>query len=281
MNFSQTMSRKTLESFYFKACKNLMKRNYYFLAASLPPLQIGSPLDLGFHAFISLLKFNLSDSDFIKITILRRYYDIQNIRAFWLNENQDARGNLNEKELEEALLTEIGLPQYVYDFLEKYERLEDRLHFFSSLVHAYFYHETENADDFLKSYLNFEREWRLVLTGFRAKLYGRDLSKELQFEDPSDGLVQHLLAQKDANSYDPPSCFSDLRALFENNENRPLDLHLALCEYRFHKIEDMRGIDEFSTARILAYAAQLIIAEKWLELDKNKGVQKLRAIVKD
>jgi len=247
----------------------------------LPDMQIGYPPDIGFNAFQFVLKTNLAPEDYAMTRVIRRYYDIQNIRFFWHKEELDPRGHFNENELEEALLTYTGFPEYVYEFLEKYEHLEERLQYFSALVEAYFQNEIEAADGFLKEYLTFEREWRLVLTGFRAKIMGRDLAKELQFEDPYDEIVAQIMAQKDAKSYEPPSRYSDLKALFEQHRDAPLKLHKALCEYRFRKVEKMYGIDVFSISRILAYMAQLIIVEKWLELDKKKGLQVVEAIVKE
>lgn len=258
-----------------------MKKNYYFLASALPELQIGYPPDISFNTFRYILKVNLTPEDYSKTRIIRRYYDIQNIRTFWLKQELDPRGHFNENELEEALVTQTGFPDYVYDFFERYEPLEDRLHNFSALVGAYFQNEIESTDGFVKEYLTFEREWRLVLTGFRAKVLGRDLAKELQFEDPNDEIVAQIMAQKDAKSYEPPSRYSDLKGAFEQHRNSPLELHKALCEYRFQKVESMYGIDVFSISRILAYMSQLIIVEKWLELDKKKGLQVVEGIVKE
>jgi hypothetical protein len=258
-----------------------MRKNYYYLAASLPELQLGYPPDIGFPALIFALKTNLSPEDYAKTVVMRRYYDIQNIRAFWMKDEFDPRGNFNANELEEALLTGTGFPAYVYDFLAKYDKLTDRLRYFSALIETYYTNEIDEAEDFLKEYLSFEREWRLVLTGFRAKIVGRDLAQELQFEDPHDDIIAQMMAQKDAKSYEPPSKYSDLKALFEKHKDAPMDLHKALCEYRFYKIEAMYGVDIFSLNRILAYMAQLIIVEKWLELDKKKGMQIVEAIVKE
>ncbi|MFQ5728988.1 MAG: DUF2764 family protein, partial [Waddliaceae bacterium] len=141
--------------------------------------------------------------------------------------------------------------------------------------------EIQLAEDFVQEYLAFEREWRLVLTGFRAKKLGRDVTAELQFEDPYDEVVAQILAQKDAKTYEPPIRYSDLKTLFEEHYGAPMDLYQALCEYRFRKIEAMYGIDVFSIGRILAYLAQLIIVEKWLDLDKKQGLQVVDAIVKE
>ena len=259
----------------------LMMKNYYFLATALPDLQIGTPPDISFKTFDFLLKMNLAPEDYQQSVVMRRYYDIQNIRFFWMEEEWDPRGYYNENELEEALLTQMGLPGYVYEYLEKYEHLEERLHNFPALVSAYFLNEIAAAEGFLREYLIFEREWRLVLAGFRAKKLGRDVVAELQFEDPYDEVVAQILAQKDAESYEPPTRYGDLKALFEEHYDAPLELYQAMCEYRFQKVETMYGIDVFSISRILAYMAQLIIVEKWLELDKKQGLQVVDEIVKE
>lgn len=258
-----------------------MKQNYYFLAASLPELAIGYPADITFGELDFKLKTFLSPEDYHKTVVLRRYLDLENIRAFWAKEPLDPRGNYDVNELEDALLTHFGLPEYVYAYLDQYEHKEERLRHFSALMGAYFNHEIAQADGFLKEFLIFEREMRLVFTGFRAKKQGRDLAKELQYEDPNDDIIAQILAQKDAKTYEPPTSFGELKFLFEEYGSLPLELHKALYEYRFQKFEEMYGVDIFSIDRILVYLAQLIMVEKWMELDKKQGLEVIETIVKE
>lgn len=258
-----------------------MTRNYYFLANALPELQIGVPPDLDFRSFIVLAKNNLWDVDYEEIRILREYYDIQNIRSFWREEEISDRGNYDENALEEALLTQEGFPPFVYDFLDRYDDVEERLYNFPALVAGYFQYYLPRTSGFLHDYLTFEREWRLVFTGFRAKKLGRDLMKEMQFEDPNDDLVAQIIAQKDAKNYEPPDRYADLKVLFEEHGDAPMELHQALCDYRFQKIDSLLGVDIFTINRIVGYMAQLIIVEKWLELDRKKGEQIVESIVKE
>jgi hypothetical protein len=248
-------------------------KDYYFLATILPPLQIGVPPEMSFEEFTHLLEVNLTPKDLAKAKVIRLFYDIQNIRAYWKKEELDPRGNFDEIELEEALLAREGFPEYVYNFLDQYENNEKKIEHFPGLVAAYFNHEIPRATEFLKEYLIFEREWRLVLAGFRAKQLGRDITKELQFEDPHDDLVAQILAQKDAPQFVAPDGYQDLVVLIQEHADNPLELHKALCEYRFQKIEDRLETDLFSVDRILGYMVELIIAEKWIELDKQKGIE--------
>jgi hypothetical protein len=258
-----------------------MKTNYYFLASYLPELQIGIPPDISFLALDEVLKTHLTKEDYRMTIVMRRYYDILNIRSFWKGEEIDPRGFYNAVDLEESLVTRTGFPEYVFTFMDKYEQAESRLAHFPELVTAYFREEISAAEGFLKQYLEFERGLRLALTGFRAKKLGRDVVKELQYEDPNDEVVAQILAQKDSKTYEPPSRYEDLKAIFEEHYDHPLELHQAICEYQFRKIEEMYEIDLFSIGRILTYLAQLIIVEKWLELDKKKGLEVIDTIVKE
>ena len=265
-----------------------MKR-YFFVASSLPDLNVGSPPELSFSAFMFLCSVNLRKKDYEKTEVIRRYYDLENLRLMWekdsldesLEEELDYRGNLDENALEEALIMDMGLPKYVYDYLEKYDSRQDRLYHFPGLIADYFRKETEHAKGFLRNYLVFEHDWRLVMAGLRSKQQRRDIAKELQYEDLEDILVRQLLAQRDSQHYDPPEQYEDLKRIFEEHQGNPIELQLAVCRYRFAKIEEMLGTDMFSMDRVLGYMAQLIIVEQWVELDKKKGLQIIDTIVKE
>ncbi len=245
--------------------------NYYFLSSLLPALSIGEPSPLPFNELEDLLEYNLSKDDYEKVVVLRRMIDIENIRQLWRENPVDIRGNLSDKELEESLLVGEGLPNYVYRFLERYHSIEERLHYFSHLVRDFYVREITVHTGFLQQYMTFEREWRLVMLGFRAKQLGKDVSSELQFEDPYDTIVAQIIAQKDSKRYDPPERYGDLKALFEELYDKPLKLHKALNKYRFQYVGKMIEGDFFSIDRVFGFFAQFLIVEKWIELDEQEG----------
>lgn len=258
--------------------------NYYYLGTYLPPLSFESSPEISFEEFENLLRENLSLEDYYKTQIIRRMYDILNLKALWMGEELDPRGNLNRVQMEEALVEQSNFKEflYVYDYLAKYETVQERLKHFPWLLAQFYKTSIAEAEGFLRDYLQFEREWRLVFTGFRAKKLGRDLSVELQYEDPEEDLIAQMLAQKDAKDYEPPEKYQELKVLFEKYGDDPLALQRALDEYRFNYIENLVDMsDHFSIERILAYMAQLIIVEKWFELNKNKGMEIVDTIVKE
>lgn len=244
---------------------------YYYLAASLPQLEFPGKPDVSFEALKGALDLNLSKNDQEKVEILRRFVDITNIRPLLLEEEIDPKGNLTEKELDEALLVQNILPDYVFEFLNRYDTLAEKLKHFWGLQSLFFAEETSKQKGFLHDYLVFEREWRLVVLALRSKMISRDVTKELQFEDFSDPIVAQILAQRDAPQYEPPLEYQDLKEQFLACGPDPWMQNKVLCEYRFKAIQDMVGSEQFSIDFILGYLAQLMIIEYCNELDESRG----------
>ncbi|MBS0620775.1 MAG: DUF2764 family protein [Verrucomicrobia bacterium] len=248
-----------------------MRRSYYFVAISLPPLALRERVSFSFRELVARLEINLSKEDLEKTRVLRRFVDLGNIRALFLEEPIDPHGNLSEKELDEALLVHNILPAYVFEFLDQFEKVSDKVKHFSGLFARFFQEETVKQKGFLQSYLQFEREWRLVLLAMRAKQLGRDVARELQFEDLTDPFVAQILAQKDAPQYDPPSEYVDLKELVASCSRDPWLESKAFAEYRFRKVGEMAEGDLFSIDHILSYMAQLMLLEQLEALDPEKG----------
>lgn len=256
--------------------------NYYFIGTYLPQISFELPPEISFSDFCQLLSDNLSYEDLQKAVLVRRFYDILNIKAFWQGEELNPYGSLNENELGEALLDEVTFPGYIYDFLTIHESTEDRLSHFPSLLSKFFTEEVKKTHGIIRQYLEFERELRLVFTGFRANKLGRDLSIELQYENPEEDIIAQMLAQKDAKVFEPPEKYQDLKILFEQYGDSPMDLQKALAQYRYNYLEQLVDMaNTFSMNRILVYMIQLIIVEKWFALDKAEGIEIVSKMMKD
>jgi len=252
---------------------------YYFVTTFLPDLKIGAAPDLSSTELEFLLKMNLSPDDYKKVTLLRRLNELENLRHFWRDEELEQNGNFTRKEIEDNLLQRENYPRYVFEYLDRYESKKARLDHFPELLREFFRYEKKKEDGFVQCYLNFEWKWRMVFTALRASHLGRDLEKEFANEDPEDPFIQTILDQKTANTYTPPDEFLPLKAMYEENKELPLELNLALAEWRFNKIEEMVGWHTFDVSRILGFVAQLDICEKWLQLDRKKGLEFVNKLV--
>ncbi|CAM0117382.1 DUF2764 family protein [Rhabdochlamydiaceae symbiont of Dictyostelium giganteum] len=253
--------------------------HYYFLTLSLPPLRLGEKAPLSFSDLMSRIELNVTASDFQKLAVLRRWIDLKNIRPLYLGETIDPRGNLNEKELEEALLIKEFLPAYVFDFLEKFESREDKLRFLPHLLARYLQEEERCCKGFLQSYFSFERSWRCILLAIKAKELGKDVEKELQFEDLKDPLIIDILAQKEAPIYEPPLEFMSLKEKYLGCGLDPWELVKMGIEWKFDQINHLIEKDLFSMDVILAYVVQLMMIEEFNELDSSRGEIILEAFV--
>lgn len=251
--------------------------DYYFLASLLPELSIGHVPSIGWSELKELLRINLKKEDMAKVKRLLSFIDFQNLLKIWTHEPIDPYGNYSKEELESSLANLTwpdgsAFPPYLQEFLQQYgDDLQRALHF-SNLFGKFLEDRAANEEDFLSDFFNFERYMRLIMAGFRAKNLGKNVEKQLQFEDSTDPIVAQIIAQKDAKNYEPPFEFKELKPIFEEWSESPLEMHKALTEYRFDAIQDFYAGHHFSIDNILGYIARLYLAEKWLALDVQEGI---------
>jgi hypothetical protein len=244
---------------------------YYYVVSSFPPVALGQKSEITYDEARQTCALNLHPADWKQVVVFQRIVDVRNIRALWLREPLDLRGNFNEKDLEEALLTGEGLPAFVAAFINRYDSQEDRLRYFSSLQASLYRETVPSLEGFLGRYYQLEREIRLCLTALRSKAMHRDLVRELQFEDPSDVFIAQLLAQKDEPETILPEDYEDLKNVFLENRSEPKKLYRAILQIRLSRIEDMEAGRPFAIDQVIGYLARLSIVEDWEQLDETKG----------
>lgn len=251
---------------------------YYFIEISLPSLEIGAEPEISFEAFLSLLAVNLREKDKQQVVKLRQLIDLLNIKNLLSGQALDLRGNLSEKELDQALLVKDGFPPYVFDFLGRWENNNAKLQNFSGLLSTFFKEEIIKAEGFLKRYFAFERQWRLVALAIRANQLGIDLGVALQFEDPRDPFVMQILLQKDTGRYEPPWEYAELKEILVSAFKDAGALHKAFIEWKFSRVEEMGG-EPFSIDALLSFMVRLMLVEDWQALDKKKGKEVLKTCI--
>ncbi len=246
---------------------------YFFLGSLLPPLNMGGEPPMGFEELIALYRSNLTSTDLEKVKAIRTFIDLKNVVQLLKNEPIDRRGNLSEKELDEALVNRTTLPPYLFDALDKDEKLRD----FSKVLIAYF---SEEYEGFLKWYFAFEHEWRILIAGYRAKKLGVDPTEELQHEDFHDPLVAQILAQKDAPFFEFPFEYADLGERLKGTEKKPEEQYEVMARYRFERVLEAIQDKPFSIDYLLGYLMQLMILEDRFALNEKRGAEGLNEIIK-
>ncbi|PCI94531.1 hypothetical protein COB11_03710 [Candidatus Aerophobetes bacterium] len=254
---------------------------YYYISSALTPLEYGDTPDMTFHFLFEKYKENLSESDMKQLSVLRKKFDLMNIKRLLRHEEIDTRGNLDQKELEEALSTEGYFDQYVFDFLNRFDEDADKILNFPELLNRFFIDEEEKASGFLKNLLGNQRKWRLILTGYRTKKQKGDISKQLSFEDPFDPITAMILSQKDSPHFEAPEGSEELSEMLMTTKESPMQQFRRFAEFRFRKIKEIVEDRLFSLDYLIAYAVQVIILEDLHALSKEEGEKVLNTIVKD
>jgi hypothetical protein len=245
--------------------------NYYFVVNAFPPLELGVAPQMSYEDIRQLLLLNLNQLDLEQIRKFQLQTDIRNLRALWLGQPLDPRGNFVEKELDEALLVKDLLPSFVGDYLDRYESLDLRLRCFASLYASLYSELQQESVGFLGKLMEFEREIRLCFVALRAKKMDLDLSRELQFEDPTEPFVAQLLAQKEGKEVLLPQEYENLKTAFLEHDLQPGKLHWAISEFKMNRIIEMGENDPFGMSQILGYLARLMIVEEWQQHDPERG----------
>lgn len=253
---------------------------YFFLGSILPSIRVGIKPGILFDDLITLYKDNLGFSDLEKVKVIRSYIDLKNIQKLLKKEEIDHRGNLNEKELDEAIVNQEDLPSYLFDFLEEYQEVAEQLRNYSKVFILFFREMDKKHRGFLRDYFRFERGWRVVLAGYRSKKLGVDPAAALQHEDFHDPLIAEILAQKDAPFFEFPFEYAELGEKLKDIRQEPDKQYQLMADFRFHRVQDMVQDHPFSIDYLLGYLAQLMIVEDRVALDEKRGSENLNEMVK-
>ena len=245
---------------------------YYFLTCSLPPLFFGQKPDLFYEELKDLLQWSLTEKDKMVLTSLKCYVDLKNLKAVWLDKEIDHRGNLDEKRLKQALLTEDHFPDYVFEYIRNNPDDLNKVKNFNYLLATFFRNEIHNnQNNFVKNYFLLERDIRFVFTALRAKEIKKNIEQEFYVEDTQEILVEQILSQKDQNSYRPPIEYEELFDIYEKNKDSPLRLQREYLKYRFNKNLEIGEQNPFTIEQILGYLVNLVLVEDFYNLNKEKG----------
>ena len=254
-----------------------------YVLGSLPNLEFGAKPDTSTKAVVELFEMNLSGNDLHHLSVLRRWIDLSNIYRLIKNEeNHDKRGNYVRATLKELLDHEEELPAYVFEFLSEYDSEESKKKHFPKLIADYFSVERKEAGGFLKEFLKFENEWRILITCYRAKKQQLDIADVLKYEDSTDPIVQMSLVQKDSpGAFVFPFEFRHLETAIKEAGPNPTKQMRALAKYRFDYYGEMGYDFPFTLRRVLAYLMQLMQLEEIFALDQSEGQKQLQKLMEN
>lgn len=244
----------------------------FFVMGSLPILDFGSKPDISVSAFSDLLKANLTGGDEADFIEFERWIDLNNMNRLIWGKKFNPNGMLSEETMQDFITEGAGFPQYVYEFLSLFTSDAARKENFPWLIARYFQEASKVVSAKLRPFLQFEHELRVLLTAYRAKRMGRDIGRELQFEDQNDPIVASAIAQKDTQgNFTFPYQYVDLEKLLHDAGQNPLKQYEMMARYRFDYYLNFVDVEQFSIVGIVAYMMRLWILEEYFNLREDQG----------
>ncbi|MBI5274377.1 MAG: DUF2764 family protein [Chlamydiales bacterium] len=253
---------------------------YCFLQTVLPPLVFDSDPLISFEELMNLFEMNLSKDDLKKVALIKKVFDLRNLVELSTQSHLFPYGNLQKNELQDAISDKEFFDYEVFEFLSEHETpVEMRKHFYQLLT-KFFQRQLQETTGFLLCFFTFEHHLRIAIAGYRAKKEGRDLVKELIFEDINDPFVMQILIQKDSASFEFPYEFQDLQKILTETST-PEEEYKAVLKYRFDYFMNDIYQKNFSIDPLLAYMVQLIYLEMLHKLEQIKGEEIINHLVRN
>lgn len=244
--------------------------NLYFLLTALPELEYPKKPFISREELNSLIEANISSKEREVFQLYRSWKDVENIRRMLLNEPFLEGGLYNRIELEDALRERVGLPQAVFDYLDRFTTKDEQLRNFPQLLRTLF-HQEANGSTFFNKLMAFEERMRLTLAYIRAQHKVADGTITALESDEEDPFIQDLLSiQKGSLEISEP--YSDLPAIYEAKRYSPFELELALSEWRYKQYAALANDALFSFDQVLLYAVQYDLLEQIAHLESREGL---------
>ncbi|MGQ1891758.1 DUF2764 family protein [Thermophagus sp. OGC60D27] len=260
-----------------------MNKNYYCLVAGLPDI-VPDEKKLPFSSvqFRDQLKEELTQTDFELVQLFFLRFDHKNLlNLFFATTEQidwDHRGNFSRQELEPLTdrkvldMVDFSIfPEYLrnFIFLMHSEEAPKKKIDASRILSSGYYQLLEVSDNqFVREVSQFLKTRSNIITALNIRKHQLSATNLLIGEDEiTDALKKSRV--RDFGLSTEVEYIEDLLQIFENTNLREREMKLDMQTWEF--IEDATFFNFFSIERILAFLLKLFIAERWTELDPQKG----------
>ncbi|GHV66579.1 hypothetical protein FACS1894199_10290 [Bacteroidia bacterium] len=260
-----------------------MNKNYITLIAGLPDIVWNDwklPFPVRDFRAQAEIYINGRDADLLNMLFLR--YDNQQILNL-LNKMDTVHGTHDldcvypVSLLEEEVAEPTGaLPPYLNEFITKYketaagDELQDVQHAERVLTGLYYEYMMTSGNEFLEDFAAFSMNVKNLVTALNCRKYGKDFTMEIIGENEFSNALKSAHS-KDFGLSAEHTWVEKVIAAVENNNlverERSLDLLV------WDAIEEGMTFRYFSIERVLGFAAELLIVERWSKMDSESGRQ--------
>ncbi|MDD4141621.1 MAG: DUF2764 family protein [Bacteroidales bacterium] len=262
-----------------------MSRNYYCLIAGMPDIAfeqkkaIFKQLD-----FKNYLKEELAPADYAIIEHMYLVYDNKNLLALLEdhgNAEHNPLGNYSKEQLSEALKEPEGIAPYLITFINEYKDSDDKkdpIYWEKRLTLLYYEYIKNISDKFLKQWFDFEFTVNTIITALSARQHGRNIEDELIITGEDIIAIAKSNSKNFGLSVDFPAVES-LISIYE--QDNLLKREESLDMFLWQWLDEHTVFEYFSLAMIASLVIKIRIADRWTNIDPEKGAGLFRKILED
>jgi len=169
------------------------------------------------------------------------------------------------------------IPQYMYDFTAEYLAPDFPAVFPQDRLEAMFYdYACAVSNSFVSDWFSFNRDICNIQTAFTCRKYSIDLSEMIV----GDGAVSEALRTSGARDWGLSSqldFMEDLQRILEEPDLSVREHSMDML--RWNWLEEHSFFNYFTIEKLFAYLVKIQMAERWINLDREKGRRLFRSII--
>lgn len=266
-----------------------MSKNYYALVAGLPDIMAQDKKLLYTSVQMrDIISEEVSEEDMSLVQLLFLPFDHLNIvnALFKKQVSWDERGNLaseiveqlkDKKNIESVDLENV--PSYIRDFVERYYVEEQEINFYQaefSLTEAYFEYLTTHTNSFVAALGYYYTSLNNLKVAYNGRKHDVSYDKQLIGENE----LTHALRKSRTRDFGASTLVDNLESLLQIFEiENTIERELKIDNNTWNFVEENTFFNYFTIERVMAFIVKLLIVERWLLLDEEKGKQMFNQLV--
>ena len=257
----------------------MFRKDYYCLVAGFRDYTLdGDNKGFDAQAIVADIMDSLTGDDALQVSLLRGYYDCENIAALRADrQTHNPLGNYSHEELMQELKAPQLLPDPIARVLkafadpesEEAETIDTNHRFETELFAAYYALCAQKGDRFLKAWSEFDRTLRNVTAAVTA----RAANRAVEDVTVGEGDVVEQLKRSSAADFglrgELPYIDGVIAAV--NDEQNLVEKERKIDLIRWNEAEELATFDYFDINAILSYLVRVHIVARWSRLDPKVG----------
>lgn len=252
--------------------------NYYFLAASLPPLDFEKKPEMAWSDLEILLQDHLHPSHHHQLGQVRRMIDLDNFIMHWKGQSLSPYGFWNLGALQDHLAVHERAEKPISVWLDRYSSDKDRISLLEKLRVDLMLHMRSKPNIVGQFY---SLLWKMegALLSARLQLLGEENDPVLVERFRSDGATSSLFEPVQSAAIWQEPLFARLLPILESSS--PIEQQKQMSQWRiwawneYLQESSLLGKEHFGFARVVAYMLEMIEVDRFHSLDLERGIQAL------